>query len=90
MMKKIGSLLAHGLVTGGMVYALIALSAVPAAACTPTECANIQRVVGYMCEAIRQCDGGGHLTSCNSAGFEINCFDANGGLCGGISGRCAN
>jgi hypothetical protein len=87
--KKIGSLLAHGLVTSGMVYALIALSAVPAAACTPAECANLQQVAGNLCQGLYNCDGG-YLRFCNSTGFGITCLYADGSHCHSFSGQCSN
>jgi hypothetical protein len=90
MMKKMGSLLADGLVMGGMVYALIALSAVPAAACTPTECATLEQVVGYLCEHPYNCDGGGYVRFCNSSGFGITCLYANGAHCYSFSSQCSN
>jgi len=87
--KKIGSLLGNALVTGGMVYALIALAAAPAAACTPTGCATLQRVADDWCESLF-CDGGGYVTFCNSNGFRIFCLHKDGAPCTSFSGQCSN
>ena len=89
-MKTIGSLLAHGLVTGGMVYALIALTAVPAAACTPPECADLQQIASDLCERVYNCDGGGYLRYCNSTGFGITCLYVNRTHCISFSDQCGN
>lgn len=89
MMKKMVRLLAHGLVTGGMIYGLIALFAVPAAACTHAECSDLQQIADEWCRTLF-CDGGGYLRFCNSAGFGVTCLYANGAICTSFSGQCGN
>lgn len=88
-MKKIRGLLAYGLLIGGMVYALISIAAVPAAACTPTQCADLDpETINTICEGNFGCLGGGRLVFCNSSGFEAECFTSNGGICTQFGGQC--
>ena len=74
-MKKIGSVVVHGLLIIGMVYALISIVPLPAYACTPSQCSSIEQNVGFICEGFNpNCTQGGEVNSCSSSGFAITCF----------------
>lgn len=86
-MKNIQSVLLSAVLCVGMIYALLSIAAVPAYACTPTDCATLSQEASTLCNQV-YCTGhgaGGQLVSCNSSGFEIDCYS-----CGFFGGTCTN
>jgi hypothetical protein len=87
-MKKIRSLIVPGLLSIGMMYALLAIIPLRKAyACTPAECTNLEEGVNGFCEA-QGCPGGGVVLSCDSAGFEIVCNNSEHEHCKTEVGTC--
>jgi len=89
-MNKMLAVIAHALLVTGMLYALITIVAVPAAACTTSQCDAIRANPGLLCQAK---DGPncsvGHVTSCSGSGFNIACRTAQGGFCFPVIGQCS-
>ncbi len=74
-MRKIGSLIVHGLISAGMIYALISFFALPANACTPTFCAGwTPQTVRNFCNFEGCGLSGGQLDYCDSSGWEVQCY----------------
>jgi len=86
-MKKIGSVVLHGLLSAGMIYGLISIFPLPASACTPTQCAALQQNVSTICAQVYHCYDGGVVESCNSSGAVILCLGS-GSQCGVYPGSC--
>ncbi len=74
-------MLVQGLLSGGMIYALLSIFAVPAAACTPSQCSALAQSANAFCEVSYHC--GGHLVECNSSYDIIYCD-----CIGNIAGYC--
>jgi hypothetical protein len=87
--NKVGSLLAQGLLSAGMIYALIAIAAVPAAACTPTQCNNLATAADAICGSRfgTGCENA-IVISCNASGYVIQCETPAFQNCGFIDGTC--
>jgi hypothetical protein len=88
-MNKMLALIAHGLLVTGMIYALVAILAMPAAACTTSECNTIHSNAGNICRSFfgPNCTMG-NVLSCNANGFSILCRNQGGGVCGTIGSQC--
>jgi hypothetical protein len=86
-MKKIRYLVFHGLLSAGMLYALISIVPLPASACTPTECANFAKNISQICAGFYGCHNGGHVISCNSTSITFYC-NPPGPQCGFHGGGC--
>lgn len=91
-MKKVLTSIIYAVLTAGLVYASTTLAAIPAVACTPTNCNAIDQGADALCEAqfrFRGCSSG-IVVSCNAGGYDILCRAPNGDTCGSVSGMCEN
>jgi hypothetical protein len=89
MTKKMLSFITHCLLLSGMLYAIVVIAVVPAAACTTSECNTLRSHGGALCAS--QYGPGcniGLVISCNSSGFVIYCKTASGSNCGVVGGQC--
>jgi hypothetical protein len=82
-MKNVRPVMVHGLLIAGMIYALLSVAVLPAAACTPSQCNTLSQIANSMCQ-LHDCPDGGELVLCDSSGWEIDCY----GGCGVFGGQC--
>ncbi len=89
--NRLWSLVSQGLLGAGMIYGLITASAIPAAACTPTQCSTIdhQNTLNGICagEYGSACAHGGQFY-CDSTGYSFGCYTQDGLFCGSTGGTC--
>jgi hypothetical protein len=86
-MKKLVSIVADCVMVAAMLYAVVIISAVPAAACTPSQCSNLGLIAPSVCNRLYGCPTG-HVVTCNGSGYVIECTNQSGGFCGSLSGQC--
>jgi len=89
-MKMTLTLITHCLLVAGMLYAVVVIAVVPAAACTTSQCSSVNANAGAFCWAQ---DGGsctvGRVIKCDSSGFSIVCRTPSGQTCLPVFGQCS-
>jgi len=70
-MKKPLVLLGHAAVVAGLIYALVTIYAIPAEACTPSECSALPQAANSICQMYGYSSG--RVVSCDSSGWRIQC-----------------
>jgi len=86
-MKKLVGIITDCAVIAAILYAVVVIAVVPAAACTTSQCSNLALAAPALCQGAYGCPNG-HLTKCDSSGYRIECRNASGGFCGSFGGQC--